>query len=51
MCPDPFGAPHGAAAPAEDLVAFASGALVVQEPEPDSTSNASWLLRGNYETE
>ncbi len=52
------GAPTRAAAPAatpaaedEDLAAFASGALVIAEPEPDSVTNASWLLRGPFETE
>ncbi|MDD5297135.1 MAG: OmpA family protein [Rhodocyclaceae bacterium] len=38
-------------APLEDMVAFASGALVVQEPDAESVHAASWLLRGHYETE
>jgi outer membrane protein OmpA-like peptidoglycan-associated protein len=33
------------------MVAFASGALVVQEPGSDPVHEASWLLRGRYETE
>jgi hypothetical protein len=37
--------------PEDDVIAFASGALVVQEPDPDSQHHASWLLRGKYETE
>jgi len=37
--------------PEEDVAAFASGALVVQEPHPESVTTASWLLRGNYLTE
>jgi OmpA-OmpF porin, OOP family len=48
------GAATPATAPAlveDDLASFASGALVVQEPEPDSVNCASWLLRGPFETE
>jgi outer membrane protein OmpA-like peptidoglycan-associated protein len=37
--------------PEDDLVSFASGALVVQEPDPDSIHSASWLLRGPFDTE
>lgn len=44
-------APAATSEPEEDLAAFASGALVVQEPEPDSEHSASWLLRGRYVTE
>ena len=40
-----------AAAPDDDLVSFASGALVVGEPEPDSVNAASWLIRGPFDTE
>lgn len=40
-----------AALPEDDLVAFSSGALVVQEPEPESVNAASWLLRGPFDTE
>jgi len=48
----PAATPTTAAAGAEDdLASFASGALVVQEPAPDSTHSASWLLRGPFETE
>ena len=38
-------------APDDDLVAFASGALVVKEPDPESVNAASWLLRGPFDTE
>jgi outer membrane protein OmpA-like peptidoglycan-associated protein len=44
----PAATPAGAE---DDLVAFASGALVVQEPDPESANDASWLLRGPFETE
>jgi len=37
--------------PEDDLASFASGALIVQEPEPESVNDASWLLRGPFETE
>jgi OmpA-OmpF porin, OOP family len=43
------GAPAASTASEEDLAAFASGALIVQEPDPDSIHAASWLLRGPYE--
>jgi outer membrane protein OmpA-like peptidoglycan-associated protein len=39
-------APGAPSVPEEDLAAFASGSLVVQEPEPDSLHSATWLLRG-----
>jgi outer membrane protein OmpA-like peptidoglycan-associated protein len=44
-------APAPAPAAGEDLAAFAAGALVVAEPEPDAVNHASWLLRGPYDTE
>ena len=48
----PAATPTAAAAlPEDDLVAFASGALVVQEPDPESVNAASWLLRGPFDTE
>jgi flagellar motor protein MotB len=49
--PAPAPAPAKAAPQGEDLAAFAAGALVVLEPEPEATNHASWLLRGPYETE